>query len=224
MTNNQFRKVARPEVDRIIAHGVFQKCQLSLDVNDKQRVVKIKLAIVPGDTIKRVYVLPQEIEELNDKACAFSFKVGTQMYFFKSKMKFSNRGFYVDAPKDQVYELARRKHIRFEAHPKFPIYCSAVVTNDSKAKITGELLNISFTGASLRVSGDGTLFNKKHSVHILLKPLQAAAFSVEANVRFVKKKPNNEAEIGLEFTPLDRMQMNRVNSICEALSFYVFTR
>lgn len=224
MTNNQFKKVSRPEVDRILTHGVFQKCQLALNFSHLQKVIKVKLATIPEDMFRRIYVLPQEVEDLKDKLCAFSFKIGTQMYFFKARIKFNQRGFYVDAPREQTYELARRKHIRFEAHSKFPIYCSVVVSNDGKAKVSGQLLNISTAGASLRLGEDQTLFKKGNSVHALIKPEQSAGFAVQGTVRYVKQKTGKPTEVGLEFGALDVLQTNKINSICEELSFYIFTR
>lgn len=224
MSNNQFKKVSRPEVDRILTHGVFQKAQLSLNFLHLQKVIKVKLATLATDAIKRVYVLPQEVEELKEKVCAFSFKIGTQMYFFKSNIKFNNRGFFVEPPRDHMYELARRKNIRFESHPKYPIFCSVVVSSDGKAKVTGELLNISAAGASLRLGQDSSIFKKNHVVHILIKPEHTAGFSVQAKVRFVKGKSGKPVEVGFEFEALDNVQNNRINLICEELSFYVFAR
>lgn len=224
MTNNQFKKVARAEVDRILTHGVFQKCQLSLNFLHLQKVIKVKLATIPEDKFSRLYVLPQEVEELREKICAFSYKIGTQMYFFKSRIKFNNRGFFVDAPREQTYELARRKHIRFEANPKYPIFCSVVVSGDGKAKVSGQLLNISVAGASLQLGEDATIFKKNHVVHTLIKPEHAAGFSVQGTVRYIKKKAGKPTEVGLEFGRLDNVQANKITSICEELSFYIFTR
>lgn len=221
---NQFKKVSRPEVDFILTHGHFQKSQLTMSLSKIQKVIKIKLATIAQDKTKRVYVLPQEVEELKDKLCAFSFKIGTQMYFFKSKIKFNNYGFFVDVPRESMYELARRQHIRFEGHPEFPISCSAVVSNDGKVRVPGQLLNISITGASLSFGDDASFFKKNGSVYVFLRPENSGGFSVEANVRFVKKKNGMATEVGLEFRNLDSLQINRVNSICEKLSFYTFAR
>lgn len=224
MTNSQFKKVSRPDVDRILTHGVFQKAQLSLNILNTQKVIKVKLATLSQDLGKKVYVLPQEVEELRDKACAFSFKIGTQMYFFKSTIKFNSRGFFVEAPRDRVYELARRKNIRFDSHSKYPVFCSVVVSQDGRAKVTGELLNISSAGASLRLGQDSSLFKKNQSVHILLKPEHTAGFSVQAKVRYAKGYSGKPTEVGFEFEELDAVQNNRINLICEELSFYIFAR
>lgn len=224
MSNNQFKKVTRQEVERIMAHGLFQKGQLSLNFADLQKVIKIKLATIPEDRFKRIYILPQEVEELKDKLCAFSYKIGTQMYFFKSRIRFNNRGFFVESPIDQTFELARRKHIRFESNPKYPVYCSVVVSGDGKAKVTGKLMNISLAGASLQLGDDATLFKKNHVVHTLIKPEHSAGFSVQGTVRYIKKKTGKPTEVGLEFRQLDNVQTNRIVRICEDLSFYVFAR
>jgi hypothetical protein len=220
---SQFKKVPRIEVDRILSHGVFQKCQLSLNFVHLQKVLKIKLATLPAEATQRIYVMPLEVEELRDKLCAFSFKIGTQMYFFKSKLKFNAKGFYVDA-KTSVFELARRKHIRFETHKNYPIDCAIVVSADGKAKVTSELLNISPAGASFRLGEDDSIVRKGQTVHALIRAQGRAAFSVKGIVRFVKKKNNKPTEVGLEFSSLDEIQKNRIMTICEDLSFYIFAR
>lgn len=222
--NNQFKKVSRPEVDRILAHGVFQKSQLSLNYTHMQKVVKVKLITIPEDMFRRIYILPQEAEEIKDKLCAFSFKIGTQMYFFKSRIKFNSRGFYVDSPRDGAYELARRKHIRFDVNPDFPISCSVVVSSDGKAKVTGQLLNISAAGASMSLGEDESLLKKNHIVHTLIKPQQSAGFTVQGSIRYVKKKAGKRTEVGLEFLSLDDVQNSKINTICEELSFYIFSK
>lgn len=217
---DQFKKVSRTEVDRILKQGVFQKAQLSFNFLNRQKVIKVKLATIPYDASKRMYVLPLEIEELKDRMCAFSFKIGTQMYFFKGKVRVNARGFYIEGSVG-FFELVRRKHIRFEKNEQYPIDCGLVLP-DGQGKVRAQLLNISSSGASMRLDDDFSLYKKNQIVHALIRPVRRAGVTVQGLIRYVKRKNNAPTEVGIEFSQLDEVQRNKIKAICEDLSFYIF--
>lgn len=220
--HTQFKKMNQAEIGQMLARGIFQRCQLSLSHQNKQKVVKVKLVSIPEEVHKRVYVLPLTVEELKDKMCAFSYKIGTQMYFFKAKMRFNNKGFYVDASQN-IFELIRRKQIRFEAHKSCPIECSIVLSEDEKFKLKTELINISSTGASIKVDASVENFKKNQQIYLYLKQDKKAGVSLLANIRFAKKKAAYTTEIGVEFIDLDGLQKSKINKMCEDLSRFIFT-
>jgi c-di-GMP-binding flagellar brake protein YcgR len=76
----------------------------------------------------------------------------------------------------------------------------------------------------VQVFGYDSIVRKGQTVHALIRAQGRAAFSVKGIVRFVKKKNNKPTEVGLEFSSLDEIQKNRIMTICEDLSFYIFAR
>ena len=223
--NSQFKKISRGEVNFILEQGLFQKSQLTLNSSPTQtkvrKVLKVKLVTLASEDRKRIYVLPQDVEELRDKMCAFSFKIGTQVYFFKAKIKFNAKGFFVDSG-ISLYELARRQHIRFDAHPNYPTECTLVTYEDERIKMKAELLNISLAGASFRVHEDSLDLKKNKSVYVLLRPEKKAGFIATGHIRYMKKGAHSLTEVGIEFSHLDEVQKNKITATCEALSLFIF--
>ena len=212
-----FEKVSREEVENIFIKGVFEKGQLTIEDEKKNIVIKVKLASAGHDRFGRLYVMPQDIFELKDRTCAFSFRIGTRIFFFKSKIQMGNKGFFVDIGFDLI-ELRRRRHIRFII-PESLTYESVIISQVYKnLRINATLINFSESGAKIKCRESLTGIQKGATILLSVKAERRPAFMVACEVKFILRKQISQPEIGLEFLNPDRMTLNKITNLCEDLS------
>ncbi len=214
---NFFEKVDRQEVENIFIKGIFEKGQLTLEDGKKNIVIKVKLAVMSQDKFGRLYVMPQDIHELKDRTCAFSFRIGTRIFFFKSKIQLGGKGFFVDIGFDLI-ELRRRRHIRFII-PEYLTYESSIISQVYKnLRINAQLINFSESGAKIKCRESLTGIQKGATIILSVKAERRPAFMVACEVKFILRKQISQPEIGLHFVNPDRMTQNKITNLCEDLS------
>ena len=103
--NNFFEKIPKSEIENIYKKNIFEKCQITIDgrTND---IVRVNLTSSEVERFGKLYILPQEVHELKDKTCAFSFRIGTRVFFFKEKIQMYGKGFYVTVNGLDMLELS----------------------------------------------------------------------------------------------------------------------
>lgn len=214
---NFFEKLNKLDVEALLKKNFFEKAQLTVQTVSGPRILKVKLICANNDKFGKIYILPQEVEELAHKVCAFSFRVGTQVYFFKEKIQFDNKGFFAQVG-FEIFELRRRRHVRYEVLENFDYEAFMFLEADQKNKFDIQLINFSESGARFTISLDLALFQKGNHVNIAFKVGKRAAFSVAAQIKFVGRKPKENPVIGAEFVKLDLLTKNKILSICEDLT------
>lgn len=213
---NFFEKLPKIEVEKIFRKGVFEKSQLTTEGRTKE-TVKVTLNAEHLDKFGRLYILPLEVFELKDKVCAFSFRIGTRVFFFKNKVLQDARGFFIQTGYE-LLELRRRRHVRFEIPENFQHECFMITSVNKSARVESWLINFSESGAKVRVSADLVLFQKGNTVILSLKVGKRAAFLVGCQIRFVMRKPKENPELGLEFINVTDIKQSRILNVCEDLS------
>lgn len=214
---NFFEKLPQSEIVNIYKKNVFEKCQITID-GQTNEVLRVNLTSTEVEKFGKLYILPLEAYEFRDKVCAFSFRIGTQVYFFKAKILQDGKGFYVSTNSFELLELRRRRHVRFEIPEDFPYECFVITSMNRNAKVEARLLNFSESGVKMIVMADLVLFQKGGNVIISLKVGKRAMFLVGGVIRFVSRKPKENPELGVEFTNLTDIKQSRILNVCEDLT------
>ena len=214
---NFFEKLSKQEVEHIFKKGLFEKCQVSCVEGKVTHIIPVQIVAIDGEKFGRLHVLPQEVYELKDKTCAFSFRLGTRVFFFKAKIMMDGKGFFVEVGFD-LLELRRRRHVRFDVPESFAHESYVITSVNKSAKIEALLLNFSESGAKILVKSDLVMFQKGNGVILSLKVGKRATFLVGCQIRFVSRRPKENPEIGLEFVNLTEIKISRILNICEDLS------
>lgn len=215
--NNFFERLPKSEVESIYKKNTFEKCQVTIDgrAND---ILRIDLTSSEVEKFGKLYILPKEVYELKDKICAFSFRIGTRVFFFKAKILQDGKGFYVATNSLDLLELRRRRHVRFEVPENFSHECYVITSLNRSARVEAKLLNFSESGAKMVVMADLVLFQKGSGVIISLKVGKRAVFLVGSVIRFVSRKPKENPELGIEFVNLTEIKKSRILNVCEDLT------
>jgi len=213
---NFFEKLPKTEIESIFRKNIFDKCQITIDgkVND---VVRVNLTSSEVEKFGKLYILPLEVYELKDRICAFSFRIGTRVFFFKAKILMDGKGFYVQSNMEML-ELRRRRHVRFDVPDDFPHEVYVITSLNKSARVEAKLLNFSESGAKMIVMADLVLFQKGSGVILSVKVGKRAVFLVGCVIRFVSRKPKENPELGLEFVNLTEIKKSRILNVCEDLT------
>lgn len=214
---NFFEKVPKDEVESIFKKGIFEKGQLTLEDGKKNLVIKVKLAVTGQDRFGRLYVIPQDVYELKDRVCAFSFRIGTRIFFFKSKIQIDGKGFHVDVGFDLI-ELRRRRHVRFDIPENFQYEAVIISQVYKNLRINAQLINFSASGAKIKCKESLTAILKGSTIVLSVKVERRPTFMTACQVRFIFRKQISQPEIGLEFITPDSLTQNKIISLCEDLS------
>lgn len=212
-----FEKISADEKDLIFKSGAYERCQLTVQHGKQPVVIKIKFATTGALSDHRIYIIPSEIFELKDKMCAFSFRIGTRIYFFKSKICMDGKGFYVDSKLD-LFELKRRRHVRFEIPEDYTYECTVVTPLNRNIRLKAQIINFSESGIRIRTASDLALFQKGSSVILSLKLGKRSVFYVACDIKFIGRKNKTHPELGLEFAGLNPLKQDKILNICEDLS------
>ncbi len=213
---NFFEKLPKSEIESIFKKNIFDKVQITIDgkVNE---VVRVNLTSSEVEKFGKLYILPLEVYELRDKMCAFSFRIGTRVFFFKAKILMDGKGFYVNANLEML-ELRRRRHVRFEVPDNFTHEVYVITSLNKNARVEAKLLNFSESGAKMQVMADLVLFQRGSGVILSLKVGKRAVFLVGSVIRFVSRKPKENPELGIEFVNLTEIKKSRILNVCEDLT------
>jgi len=217
-----FEKISADDKDLIFKTGSHEKCQLTVQEGKTPVVIKIKFIVTGALSENRIYIIPNEVFELKDKTCAFSFRLGTRIYFFKSKIHMDGKGFFVDSKAD-LFELKRRRHVRFEIPDNYSYECTVVTPLNRNVRLRAEIINFSESGIRVRVNSDLAVFQKDNNVILSLKLGKRSVFYVACDIKFVGRKSKSNPELGLEFTGLNPLKQDKVLNICEDLSRAYFS-
>ncbi|AZZ37729.1 hypothetical protein CIK05_13290 [Bdellovibrio sp. qaytius] len=213
---NFFEKLPKAEIEAIFKKNIFDKCQITIDGKTNE-VVRVNLTSSEVEKFKKIYILPIEVYELKDKMCAFSFRIGTRVFFFKAKILMDGKGFYISS-NIEMLELRRRRHVRFEVPDNFPHEVFVITSLNKNARVEAKLLNFSESGAKMLVMGDLLLFQRGTGVIISLKVGKRAVFLAGGIIRFVSRKPKENPELGIEFVNLTEIKKSRILNVCEDLT------
>lgn len=213
---NFFEKLPKSEIESILKKNIFDKCQITVDGKTNE-VIQVNLTASEVEKFGKLYILPLAVYELKDKLCAFSFRIGTRVFFFKAKVLMDGKGFYVTT-KMEMLELRRRRHVRFEVPHDFPHEVYVITSLNKNARVEAQLSNFSESGAKMIVMADLVLFQKGSGVILSIKVGKRAVFLVGCVIRFVSRKPKENPELGLEFVNLTEIKRSRILNVCEDLT------
>lgn len=212
---NFFEKLPKSEIESIYKKNTFEKCQVTIE---GEATLPVTLTATEVEKFGKLYILPHEAYEFRDKLSAFSFRMGTRVFFFKGKISQDGKGFYVSTSEIDLLELRRRRHVRFEIPDSFQYECHLITSLNKSARIEAKLINFSESGAKMVVGADLVLFQKGTSVVVSLQVGKRAGFLVAGVLQFVSRKPKENPELGLEFTNLTEIKKSRILNVCEDLS------
>lgn len=149
---------------------------------------------------------------------SIKFFLGTEVYFIKTEVKIQDNTAYIDQ-NVKIIQLKRRKEPRFNIPEKWS-QKAAVWSIEKRIKNDSRVIDISSGGIKFEVPQLTLDIVKGEQIRIQYQIFKRAEVVCDAIVRFVLKKPNGTALLGLEFTQLQKSHKSRISNIVEDLENY----
>lgn len=215
---NFFEPLAPPKADNLIQNCVLDQVKLALAAEGS--VVVMKVSLQNKSSSSKIYVLMSSPkEEIVGKVCTFSCTMGTQLFFFKSKVAKDRVGFYL-ADTFTIYELKRRRHIRFNIPPEWAKKCSIFIDARKTMKVPAEIINLSLSGLRFSLQSQIPEFRMHQKLALSFQIHKRSEVLCQAEVVFVKKNAATGPILGVEFVELSPLSEDKILNICDDLSRY----
>lgn len=170
----------------------------------------------------RFRLISPVFEEKFEKTTEATFKLETPQgtYFFKSFIQFIDDQLTLVGP-FVVYQLTRRKNIRFPIPKDWNQSASFNSYDMRKLKSTGNILDLSVSGLRVLVDQELPIYQKNQELRVQFKIFRRAEIILKAVVKHIKKNAQKKQELGLEFIELSPVIQNRIDGICSDLSHFL---
>jgi c-di-GMP-binding flagellar brake protein YcgR len=156
-----------------------------------------------------------------DKLAAFTgqtsikFFIGTEVYFIKTTLEVVEKQICFDQS-SKVVQLRRRKEPRYNIPEKWN-QTAAIWSIELQIKNEAKVTDISLGGCRFEIPKLSLDINKGDQIRLQYQIFKRANVVCDAIVRFIMRKPNGTAVLGLEFTQLQKGHKSRIDSIVEDL-------
>lgn len=213
-----FEPLPPPKADNLIQNCVLDHVKLALAAAESVTVMKVNLENRSSSN-KTYIIMSSPKEELIGKICTFSCTMGTQLFFFKSKVAKDKIGFYL-ADTFTIYELKRRRHIRFNIPPEWNKKCSIFIDARKTMKVQADIVNLSLSGLRFALQSQLPEFRMHQKLSLSFQIHKRSEVQVQAEVVFVKKNAASGPILGVEFVDLSPLSEDKILNLCDDLSRY----
>lgn len=183
---------------------------------ENQKVETVQF--VATESANKINLVFKNDVDLRNQDITFKIKIGTDMYFFKARVVFENRAYFIYGP-FKIFKLMRRKNTRFEIPEAWAqgsyILSPQKKTLNSKIKI----LEISNTGIRILVYPQLPRYEKKQQIQISLKIQKRAPFFIDGIIKHAKYNKTDGPTLGVEFNLENTLIKNKIQNICDDLAY-----
>ncbi len=205
------KKLKATDARQIIYRGMQEKMVLACTVGSELKVFDLTLQ---GELLAdHIHLASKKWESLIGQECAFSFKVDTRVYFFKTKVK-KQAGDVVIKTDFDLFELVRRKDVRHKIPYEWPQSAAVLIDSKKEKKIAANIMDLSRSGIRLQLLAQLPEFKVGRSITFTIKIHRRAVAQINGVVKHSKRLPNQLPVIGVEFVDLTRVLEDRILNIC----------
>lgn len=205
------QKLKSSEARQILMRGINEKMVLACTVGD---IVKVFDLTLQG-TIRegQIILTSKKWDSLVGKDCAFSLKVDTQVYFFKTKVRKLNGEIFLKTDFD-LFELVRRKEVRHKVPYEWPQNAALVLGSKRDKRLAANIVDLSKSGIRLQLLAQLPEFRTGQRVAFTLRIHRRAIAYINGIVKHSKRVSGQLPVIGVEFFELTPIIADKVLNIC----------
>ena len=188
------------------------KIQFTSANNQKVETV----SFVATDSVNRVEVVFKDGYKVTEELTSFKIKIGTDVYFFKTKVNFAEGRYFVKGP-FKIYKLVRRKNTRYAIPEAWPQ--SAHILLPERKIITSKvkILDISISGAKVLLEAQIPKYEKKQKIQFCFRIQRRPTIMIDATIMHIKQNENSGPTLGIEFDEISTLIKNKIQNICDDL-------
>jgi len=205
------QKLKTSDAKQILKRGITEKLVLACTVGDIVRVFDLTLQGEIRDG--QILLASKKWENLVGKDCAFSMKIETQVYFFKTKVQKENGEVFLKND-FEVFELVRRKEVRHKVPYEWPQSAALVLGTKRDKRLPANIIDLSKSGIRLQLLAQLPEFRIGQRVAFTIRIHRRAIAYVNGVVKHSKRVANQLPVVGIEFEDLTPLITDKVLNIC----------
>lgn len=195
----------------ILSRGLRDKLVVACTVNNELKIYDLSFY---GELKKdRIVLSSKRWLELKNKTCAFSMKIDTQVYFFKTKVLADENEVYLKTD-FEIFELKRRKDIRYKIPYEWPQSASIIIGSKKDKKMPANILDLSNTGVKLQLLAQIPEIKVDQKIAFTIKIHRRSIAYLNGFVRHSHRVKNQLPVIGVEIEVTSELLKDKLNNIC----------
>ena len=211
------QKLKSSDAKQILLRGINEKMVLACTVGD---VIKVFDLTFQGTFREgQITLTSKKWDNLVGKDCAFSLKVDTQVYFFKTKVRKLNGETFLKTDFD-LFELVRRKEVRHKIPYEWPQNAALVLGSKRNKRLAANIVDLSKSGIRLQLLALVPEFRIGQKVAFTLRIHRRAIAFINGTVKHSKRVAGQLPVIGIEFFDLTPIIEDKVLNICNDIVRY----
>lgn len=204
-------KLKPAESQDVLTRGLREKLVVACTVNEELKVYDLSFY---GELKKdRIVLSSKRWLELKNKSCAFSMRVDTQVYFFKTKVYADENEVYLKNDFD-IFELKRRRDIRYIIPYEWPQNAALIIGSKKDKKMAANIIDMSISGIKLQLLAQIPEIKIGQKIAFTIKIHRRSIAYLNGTVRHSRRVKNQLPLIGVEIEVTSELLKDKLNNIC----------
>ncbi len=191
-----------------------RKCQVSFKIPGNDKIEITQIYATPF--AEKFSLLIRD--DLNAHGLEVTFKVivGTDLFFFKSKISLEKKSFIIEGP-FKLFKLVRRKNTRYII-PETWTQTGFIVSAENKMLNSRiRLVDMSLSGIRIHVLTELPRYEKMQKISLQFKLHKRALIAVDALIQHVKYGYQGGQLLGVQFVLVTPLVQSKISNICDDL-------
>ncbi len=191
-----------------------KKCQVSFKIPGNDKIEITQIYATPF--VEKFSLLIRDGLDAHGLEATFKVNIGTDLFFFKSKIKLEKKSFIIEGP-FKLFKLVRRKNTRYII-PDVWAQSGFIVSAEKKmlnSKI--RLVDMSLSGIRIHVLTELPRYEKMQKISLQFKLHKRAVIVVDALIQHVKYGYQGGQLLGVQFVLLTPLVQSKIANICDDL-------
>lgn len=203
-------KLKPAESKDVLTRGLREKLVVACTVNEELKVYDLSFY---GELKKdRIILSSKRWLELKNKSCAFSMRVDTQVYFFKTKVYADENEVYLKNDFD-IFELKRRRDIRYIIPYEWPQNAAIIIGSKKDKKMAANIIDLSISGIKLQLLAQIPEIKIGQKIAFTIKIHRRSIAYLNGTVRHSRRVKNQLPKIGVEIEVSSELLKDKLNNI-----------
>lgn len=207
-------ELADKDTEKFFENIKNKKCQVSFKIPGNDKIEITQIYATPF--AEKFSLIVRDDLNLHGIEATFKVTIGTDIFFFKSKIKIEKKSFIIEGP-FKLFKLVRRKNTRYII-PEAWTQSGFIVSAEKKmlnSKI--RLVDMSLSGIRIHVLTELPRYEKMQKISLQFKLHKRAVIVADALIQHVKYGYHGGQLIGVQFVLVMPLVQSKIANICDDL-------
>ena len=194
------------------------KFKINFKITDVDKIEKTQILSTPFGN-RFVVVIPKDLN-IGSVEATFKIHIGTEIFFFKTVIKFDKKSFVIEGP-FKVFKLARRKNTRYIIPETWSQSGFIVLAEKKMLNSKIRLVDMSLSGIRIHVLTELPRYEKHQKITLQFKMHRRSVIIVDAIIQHVKHNFQGGQLLGVQFVQQSPLIQSKITNICDDLVHFL---